>query len=355
MKTLALLLAVGTLGLASADTPPPQYLEGGALIAHVVPELAYTVEPPPEGWCTSYAQFAISSCEEQNNRVDVVGRAPVTWFLLAAWLDGDKEWCGCEFGFGNYDAGLFDFRDAGPCFPADGVELSTPGWPGPNEGTAIVAAPTPWSGNFQPMYRFCGYAYSYPGPGVMQVGVDPATGFAGFSNCATPVEPWPAASLGGLGINTAGAYACPEPYAQRACCFGDSCCLLTYLECSGADGGWLEGYDSCEPAPSPCEILPLRACCMGNECLLTIREQCDELGGHWWICYTFCDPNPCGEQPGAVCCIGEECLLLREADCLLYGGVWYPEWQSCLPNLCRPPVPVDQTSWGRIKALFRAE
>jgi hypothetical protein len=326
MRTLyLLLLAAATLGLAGARSEPPQYLEGGALIVHVVPELGYSVDPPSGGWCASYAPYAIHSCEEQNNRVDVAGQLPVTWFLLAAWPDGDKEWCGCEFGFGEYDPGLFGFQDYGPCYPVNGLELPTAGWPGPNEGTVIVAAPVSWTGSYLPVYHFGGYAYSSPGPGVIPVAEDPATGFAGFSNCANPSRSWPATSQGGLGVNTDGILACPV-YLVRACCFGDSCTLATYLECSAAGGGWLEAYDACEPEPSPCQTLPLRACCFSDVCMLAIHEQCDQLGGYWREPFPFCDPNPCGVQPQAVCCVGEFCSAATQAYCVLVGGEWHPEW-----------------------------
>jgi hypothetical protein len=53
--------------------------------------------------------------------------------------------------------------------------------------------------------------------------------------------------------------------------------------------------------------------------------------------------------PGA-CCFGPNCTLLLEADCAAQGGVWYGG--ACDPNPC-PPVPVENTSWGQIKANYR--
>lgn len=54
-------------------------------------------------------------------------------------------------------------------------------------------------------------------------------------------------------------------------------------------------------------------------------------------------------EPGA-CCIGEVCSVILEPDCLAQGGVWYGG--PCTPGLC-PPIPVESTSWGRVKDLYR--
>lgn len=274
----------------------------------------------------------------------------MVWFILAAWLAPDKEWCGCEFGFGAYDPGLFQYAECGPCFPEQGLELPTGGWPGPNEGTALVTAGVPWIGNYTPVYMFCGYAYSYHGPGVIPLGVDPPTGLAGFCNCVLPPESWEAGSLGGLGINTDGIWAQPQPNVIRACCLDEVCELRTHLECQGIGGRWLVDEPDCEPNPClPPECAP---CCIGGICGCTTQEYCLLLGGVWLPEYGDCGPpNPCP----AVCCVGDLCSVVRQDECVDAGGVWHPEWTTCNPNPCRPPVPVETVTWGRVKALYRAK
>ena len=180
----------------------PQLLDGGAFIAHYVPEVGFSVDPPAEGWCAAYQPYSISSCEDQNNRIDVSGTLGATWYVLAAWYLDDKIYCGVEFGLGEYDARVFEFSEYGPCYSEGGYELPTAGWPGPNEGTAITVGTGHWSGNFQAVYYFGGYAYSHYGAEIIPLSVNPTTGNAGSANCIFPVGGWDAAELGGLGINT---------------------------------------------------------------------------------------------------------------------------------------------------------
>ncbi len=348
-RAISLLLLAGSVaGFVRAD--PPWFLEGGALIVHQVPELVYSTDPPAGGWCAAYEAHAISSWEEQVNRVDVQGSRPVVWFVLAAWLASDKEWCGCEFGLGVYDPELYQFVEYGPCYPGQGLELPTQGWPGPNEGTAFVSGGGPWTGNYTPIYVFCGYAYSDPGPGVIALGIDPPTGFAGFCNCEVLLESWEAGSMGGLGINTDGIWAQPQANAIRACCFYEVCELWTCLECRALGGTWLPEEPTCDP--NPCLPPVCAPCCIGGLCGCTTQEDCLLLGGVWFPEYGDCGPpNPCV----AVCCLGEQCSVVREDQCDMAGGVWHPEWTECDPNPCRPPVPTERASWGRIKALYRAQ
>ncbi|MCA9728417.1 MAG: hypothetical protein KC729_12085, partial [Candidatus Eisenbacteria bacterium] len=55
-----------------------------------------------------------------------------------------------------------------------------------------------------------------------------------------------------------------------------------------------------------------------------------------------------------VCCLGEECIITNERDCEGLGGVHHRELDSCSPdNPCGPPTPVEDRSWGAIKAIHR--
>ena len=287
-------------------------LGGGVFIAHHSLELAFTSMPPPGGWCSVLGTYGIASCEDQNNRVDAQIAEAVMWMILAAWVEEDKEWCGCEFGFGEYDSRLFCFHDFGPCYPNTGLEIETPGWPGPNEGTAFIAADTPWTGNFEVVYYFGGYAYSEAGAGIILLAEDPATDFAGFSNCGSAPLSWSAASLGGLGINTDGVFACPVVPERHVCCDGIWCSVVYFEECEQIGGIWLVEYDSCELDENPCEV-PEGVCC----------------------------------HPSGYCTI----LTLEACDAI--GGIWFPDQQSCgPPNPCTS-TPTQNASWGQLKGLYR--
>ena len=57
-------------------------------------------------------------------------------------------------------------------------------------------------------------------------------------------------------------------------------------------------------------------------------------------------------QPLAVCCAGADCYLTNEDECSFMGGEIFPDWETCEPNPC-PPTPVMESSWGKLKALFK--
>lgn len=263
---LALFLALFVSCVAADQTD----LRDGMFVVHYAADLPYSSDPPPEGWCGVYAQHAISSLDEQVVRVDLSDEeTPIGWFVLAAWTE-EKTWCGTEFGLGDYDTQLFHVTDFEACYPAGGgLQISSPDWPAANTGTAIVTTGGAWSGNLVPVYFFGGYAYTGFGSGLVPIDVDPnyedpAQYFAGFSNCANPPEPFEAECLGGLGIDMDGIRCGGVPPVVGACCWGDSCEILTLAECMAASGSdWHAGYTSCEP--NPCEGNPaVEGCTWGR-------------------------------------------------------------------------------------------
>jgi gingipain R len=201
-----ILLLLLTPGLAFSDS---SNLEGGVFIAHHPPGLQFSAG---QDYCQRYFQdFAIDSCSEQNNRIDLDGNQGQTsvWYVLAAWGE-EKEWCGAEFGFAAFDSTIYGFTQWGPCFPGganDGLQLATTGWPGPNAGVSLSISSTPWSGNFVPIYWFMGYSYYQ---GEIPLAVNPGSAFGGTANCETPPQSWDATAFGGMGIFQEGTYACPE-------------------------------------------------------------------------------------------------------------------------------------------------
>lgn len=310
MSQYGVIALVACLIAFAAPAYADSNLEGGALLAHYVTELGFSTDPPAEGWCQAYESYAITSCAEQVNRIDTGSYLPATWFVLAAWVE-EKQWCGTEFGFGNYDSSLFTTISHGPCYPGSGMEMPTGGWPGPNEGVACITTSDPWTGTLVPVYYFGGYAYAYAGAGMIPLAEDPATGFAGAANCQTPYDSWEFAELGALGINTDGVAAYPTIPPVGACCIADSCFMRTQQECYDVGGMWYGGT-SCEG-----------------------------------------DENPCiGQYPEAVCCIGDECIIVIAAVCDAWGGTWYELLDSCEMNPCGES-PNERITWGRVKSLYR--
>ncbi len=348
--TLLIALALALAGGALAN---PNNLQGATFIAHAVPALPYSTVPPAAGWCGAYAPYAINTLYEVNAQVP---QGWATWYVLAAWECEAKLWCGVEFGFGSYDPEPFAFHETMPCFPTTGLELPTPGWPGPGEGTAFVTTGEPWYGNFVPVYWFGGYAYDAShGSTVIQIDVDPPTALCGVANCGNPPSTWSVGydQRGGMGVNEPGQVPswgyCTYEWA---CCLWEPpyCVLLTEQECYYAGGEWHE-YLDCDP--DPCEHPG--ACCVGGRCEIMFEENCTIiLGGTFLGPDTLCEPNPCP----AVCCFEQPtaphgCEILLEAECQAAQGFWHPEWTTCEPNPCEIYTPVEETSWGRIKGMYR--
>ncbi len=241
-------------------------LSGGVFIAHYVAELPFTTEPPAGGWCQAYDSYAISSSAEQVNRVDIGGTGvmPVSWYVLAAWTE-PKRWCCNEFGLGEFDPGLFLFVEWSACSPGDYLELSSPGWPGPNTGTAFVTtnpAYIPWEGSIAPVYWFGGYAYAASAPGRIPLGLDPQQGSAGWVTCQVVPVIFEAECLGALGFNTDGVACHPIAPGAAACCVGQTCYLLPEPECTAMGGQWYPAHASCEP--NPCVPSPVEGASWGR-------------------------------------------------------------------------------------------
>ncbi len=354
LVTLALVTAIAGV-FAQPAAADPTNLTGGILIAHYCPEcFSYTYDPPAGGWCAAYEPYAIQSLEE------VIAALPASldaqlWYVLAAWEIENKTWCGTEFGIGDYDPAVYAFAECGVCAPGGFLEIPTAGWPGPNEGTAFVTTGTPWSGNWVPVYYFGGYSYAYTGSSTtIPLDVDPPTGFCGFSNCVNPpvlYEVGPE-QRGIIGVNAPGYVpGWPLPPQTGACCLVEplgACEELYEPECILAGGEWLGAGSTCNPNPCP---LP-GACCIGGVCEVLLQASCELIQGTFQGELTTCDPNPCE----AVCCHesgGHVCEIMLQADCLAIQGFWHPEWTTCDPNPCEIYTPTEESSWGKIKSIYR--
>jgi len=54
-----------------------------------------------------------------------------------------------------------------------------------------------------------------------------------------------------------------------------------------------------------------------------------------------------------VCCLEHECIITTRFECETLSGFWHPEWTTCEPNPCDIYTPTDESTWGRIKGLYR--
>ena len=303
MRRAITALAVLALGAGIAQAQPSD-LSNGVFITHHPPGI---VDSAMWGsWCPNYAEFAITTCEEQNPTIPLGEGERGVWYVLGAF-DGDKTWCGVEFGL-SYIAETVLIDGCGQC-PTDALILPTGDWPGPGSGIAIATTASQWSGNFQPVFWFTSIAY---GAGEIQIVANPETGFGGFANCMTPPTAYPAVCFGALGLYQDGVTCCPVP-----------------------------------PLP--------HACCVGNECVLVYwADECTAQGGIDHPEWATCDGNPCGSHLPNVCCVGHECFLVWETECAAMEGHWLPDVYDCgPPNPCDMYTPAAPTSWGAIKAVFR--
>lgn len=132
-----------------------------------------------------------------------------------------------------------------------------------------------------------------------------------------------------------------------ACCdlWGD-CHFVIARACD--EGQWLGKDVPCEP--NPCEPLGYGACCGSDgKCYYVSNIVCHTLSGTIFHRDVPCDPDPCR----GACCFGDECISeMVEQRCSSEGGQYQGSRTTCIPDPC-DPVPVEDPSWGEIKARFR--
>jgi hypothetical protein len=107
-------------------------------------------------------------------------------------------------------------------------------------------------------------------------------------------------------------------------------------------------YDTSDPCGS---FGFQRSCPVGQELWLVIRPAV-----WYWILERDYVIDVCGIRPApgglGACCRGHDCEVLTEDECAVLAGVWVGEQIPCVPDPCSP-VPIEPTSWGRIKARYR--
>ncbi len=168
-------------GISNIDTATTEAYESsgphayGVLIAHLNPVLGYTSAPT-----SSYEGFSdLAHCHDAITAGDILPEYPQIWFVIASFDNspGPIELMEVQFGFADYDpAGicLVDYSAPHNCV----LELSSSGWPGPQEGTCIVFdSHTLPTSPLVELYWFASYVYS---PVSIELGPNPDTGHATF-------------------------------------------------------------------------------------------------------------------------------------------------------------------------------
>jgi len=261
------------------------------------------------------------SCAEADTVINgATDLLPRVLKVYAAFLPGSSPRLkGMTFGI-YYDANTIAIVGGGfgPCIGDlnnGATEFQGPGWPGSGTGDALV-----WQFTQTTELVECYWlaAYNYAGPGCFRLGPNPDPGLAGmFSDDAVPPQLDAILGYGALGF--------------------DEACTGTPPRC---------------PIPVPPQT---GACCINNVCVDNLTQSnCEGQGGHYYGDGSTC-PQPDCPPPvlTGACCIDNTCFdNMTQADCERQGGHYYGDGSTCPQPDCQP-VPVEESTWGSIKANYR--
>lgn len=296
MRFSVLLTAVLTLlfGVSSASALAGPNA-GGVLIVHecqLVRTYAY--------------DCALDACV--NADVQAVLDFPIMWKVWAAFREGSSPRLKA-FVMGSQFPPSVVIEAAGLIDPVNDFEIAQDGWPSVSGGGVGISFGQVKTAIVNDCYWFAGYSYNQgdlwsltPHPVGQTIFVD---------DSVPPIEDV-VAGFGSLGFGVPGSLPCPSPPP------------------------------------------PVGACCLepGN-CVIVPEAECVELCGMWFGEGISCDPNPCPPLAGSACCLPDgTCELHWPNVCECLGGVTLPEIFTCDPNPC-DGTPIEETSWGRIKAIHR--
>jgi hypothetical protein len=268
---------------------------GGSLILALANGVEYTTDI--EDYCGA---TGLQACGDAIAQTD--GTATVVIGVLAAFPSvGSPRLAGVTFGWA-YGSEI-TLANQGNC---GDFELATAGWPASGEGTAVTWG-TAQTSTLTDVYWVAAYNY-YGNPNTLDLIPHPSQG-AFFADDSVPSVLDPIAALGSFGFSTPGNVPCPADVAPGACCFADGSCVVVF------------------------------------------RDECAAAGGEFQGDGSACDPNPCPQPATGACCVGEICSVRTAAECDAAGGSYLGNDVPCDPNPC--VVPVEETSWGSIKGIYR--
>lgn len=126
----------------------------GFLIAHINPSIEYSFSVSYEG------QSGLEDYEQAVTDAEISSDKAQVWFVLACFAHspGPVDLVGISFGLESFNVQAIEFMDYGPC--NDGfLALPSDGWPGPNEGTALLFRPARKT-ELVEIYWFASYIYA---------------------------------------------------------------------------------------------------------------------------------------------------------------------------------------------------
>jgi hypothetical protein len=259
-------------------------------------------------------------------------------------------------------------------------QLNDTQWPRSDTGSS-VSWNTVQTGHLIPVYAFFGYEY-YSQPVLFELRGNPRYGGI-FGDDSVPAILDPIAAYGTIGFDMDGQRVCPSNCCIGACCAPEGTCTTEMPQECTPPSVYMGDDTTCDPNPCP-QPQPGACCALDGTCTFVPQLQCT---GTYLGDGVPCDPNPC-LVAGACCwCSPGECTLTIESDCSWiwagpgiecdpYPCVGAPFGACCLPSgdcyptgfaefcdgvfiacvRCNPnpcsPVPVQPTTWGRIKARY---
>lgn len=268
---------------------------GGSLILALADGVVYTSDILDYCGATG-----LQACSDAIGQVG--GTDPVVIGVLAAFPSvASPRLAGVTFGWAYSEIVLIAQAACGD------FELGTAGWPASGEGTAVTWG-TAQTTTLTDVYWVAAYNY-YGNPTTLDLIPHPSQG-AFFADDSVPSVLDPIAALGVFGFSTEGTVPCPADVAPGACCFADGSCVVLF------------------------------------------RDECGAAGGQFLGDGSACDPNPCEQPATGACCVGEVCSVRTAAECDSAEGSYLGDNVPCDPNPCII-VPVQETSWGSIKGIYR--
>jgi hypothetical protein len=379
MKKLLLLLS---LAAAVASPSHAGRNANGMMLIHTDNALVYTIS---DDYCLSTTP---DRCMDYvNTSTKTLEEVTVLWLMAAFVANSSPGVTTLQFGIEHNlpaNQGYFDRHSA--CGPG-WIELPDAGWPEVSVCGNLVAYSTAVYDHSFPFYWFA--VWHDDDTNFFRTRTYPSTDEAKFVDDGNPPIEDLCYNFATLRWNVPGEMQCVPDDLFGACCYPDgSCAQTTPDQCTGT---FLGGHIPCDPNPCP----QPEACCMPDgTCQLQLPEVCLQIGG---VPYgpIGCDPNPCVPIYGACCDEAGGCAWVTEEMCAAQGGSYLGDWTECVPNNPCPPAgaccldmdgtcellteeacgvqggqyqgdestcepvnpcfgfPVEQTTWGRIKANYR--
>jgi hypothetical protein len=170
--------------------------------------------------------------------------------------------------------------------------------------------------------------------------------------------PLSAEACTGIGADPQGPGSVCEPNPcspAEACCLQDGTCFDVQPATCVTFGGTPDGPGSdCDP--NPCPQPPAQACCFEDgHCEMQTPADCTTADGSPQGTGTDCTPNDCTQPAPEACCFEDgSCQMQMQEACFTAGGMSWGFGTTCAPdNPCAIIVPTKDTSWGKLKSMYR--